>query len=28
MILDRTIFYPRGGGQPNDTGYIGSARVI
>ncbi|MEM4698983.1 MAG: alanyl-tRNA editing protein [Candidatus Anstonellales archaeon] len=28
VILDRTIFYPRGGGQPNDTGYIGSARVI
>jgi len=26
--LDRTAFYPTGGGQPNDTGLIGDARVI
>jgi misacylated tRNA(Ala) deacylase len=32
IILDRTVFYPMGGGQPGDTGSIGwdgnSARVI
>lgn len=28
VILDRTIFYPRGGGQPNDTGYIDNAKVV
>lgn len=32
IILDRTVFYPMGGGQPGDTGEIswagGSARVI
>ncbi|MCS7122539.1 MAG: alanyl-tRNA editing protein [Candidatus Micrarchaeota archaeon] len=28
IVLNRTIFYPRGGGQPNDTGYIDDARVI
>lgn len=28
IILDKTIFYPTGGGQPNDTGYIDKARVI
>lgn len=22
IILDRTVFYPTGGGQPNDTGYL------
>jgi len=22
LVLDRTVFYPRGGGQPGDTGYI------
>ena len=28
VILDKTAFFPEGGGQPGDTGYIGSARVI
>jgi len=28
VILDRTAFYPTGGGQPNDTGMLGDARVI
>ena len=32
IVLDATIFYPDGGGQPNDTGAIecenGSARVV
>ncbi|HSJ51263.1 MAG TPA: alanyl-tRNA editing protein [Actinomycetota bacterium] len=23
IVLDRTVFYPRGGGQPGDTGVIG-----
>src|SRR5438067_6234053 len=26
--LDRTAFYPTGGGQPNDTGTLGDARVV
>jgi len=26
--LDRTIFYPLGGGQPGDTGTLGGVRVI
>ena len=26
--LDRTAFYPTGGGQPNDTGTLGGARVV
>ncbi len=28
IMLDRTAFYPTGGGQPNDTGTLGEARVI
>jgi alanyl-tRNA synthetase len=28
VTLDRTAFYPTGGGQPNDTGSLGEARVI
>ena len=28
VILDRTAFYPTGGGQPNDLGTLGDARVI
>lgn len=28
VVLDRTAFYPTGGGQPNDTGSLGEARVI
>jgi len=28
VTLDRTAFYPTGGGQPHDTGRLGSARVI
>ncbi len=27
-ILDQTYFYPTGGGQAHDTGFIGDARVI
>jgi len=27
VVLDRTLFYPVGGGQPSDTGYISDARV-
>jgi alanyl-tRNA synthetase len=26
--LDRTAFYPMGGGQPSDTGFINTARVV
>jgi misacylated tRNA(Ala) deacylase len=26
--LDRTAFYPTGGGQPHDTGTLGGARVV
>lgn len=28
VTLDRTAFYPTGGGQPHDTGTLGDARVI
>src|SRR4051812_23530705 len=28
VALDRTAFYPTGGGQPNDTGMLGAARVV
>src|SRR2546425_1199874 len=28
VTLNRTAFYPTGGGQPNDTGTLGDARVI
>ncbi len=27
VVLDRTAFYPGGGGQPNDVGMLGGARV-
>ena len=28
VVLDRTAFYPTGGGQPHDTGALGRARVV
>ena len=28
VILDRTAFYPTGGGQPNDTGLLDKSRVV
>jgi alanyl-tRNA synthetase len=28
VTLDRTAFYPTGGGQPNDTGTLSGARVV
>ena len=27
VALDRTVFYPTGGGQPHDTGTLGGAAV-
>ena len=28
VILDRTAFYPTGGGQPNDTGVLNDDQVV
>ena len=28
VTLDRTAFYPEGGGQPYDTGTLGGAKVL
>jgi misacylated tRNA(Ala) deacylase len=28
VVLDRTAFYPTGGGQPHDRGTLGDARVV
>ena len=28
VVLDRTWFYPTGGGQPHDTGHLGSVPVV
>jgi misacylated tRNA(Ala) deacylase len=28
VAVDRTIFYPTGGGQPHDTGMLGGAKVV
>ena len=28
VLLDRTVFYPTGGGQPYDTGILGNAQIL
>lgn len=28
VVLDRTVFYPTGGGQPHDTGQLGGVQVV
>lgn len=28
VVLDRTLFYPTGGGQPHDTGWLGGLKVV
>lgn len=28
VVLDQTVFFPEGGGQPADTGVLGGARVL
>ena len=28
VVLDQTVFFPEGGGQPSDTGTLGAANVL